>query len=173
MGKCYAGVGSRKTPIDIQGMMTGFAELAASLQWTLRSGHAEGADQAFEDGVPNKEPYKKEIYLPWGGFNGSDSIFSHPSDLAIEMAQKLLGEAHWENLSAGGQKLHARNIHQVLGKTLNDPVKFLICWTPDGKDQGGTATALRVARMYHVPVFNMATLTEDEEKKLEDILYGR
>lgn len=48
----------------------------------------------------------------------------------------------WIKLSWGAQKLHARNCQQVLGADLNDPVDVLVCWTPNGKETGGTARHL-------------------------------
>lgn len=44
--------------------------------WTIRSGGAPGADEAFESGVLSyAKAYKvdrpMEIYIPWHGFNGA------------------------------------------------------------------------------------------------------
>lgn len=164
--RAYAGVGSRKTPADIQEMFFNFARLACDLGWTLRSGGAEGADEAFERGV--SKPYRKEIYLPWGRFNNNQSRETKPSDDAVLMAEEFLGPQHWGNLSQGGKSLHARNMHQVLGKNLNDPVKFLICWTPRGNITGGTATAIRLAMKHDIPVFNLGYQFDIE--KLESIV---
>lgn len=166
MTKTYAGVGSRKTPEEYCNMFTNFAELAEQLGWTLRSGAADGADSAFERGV--KHHIHKEIFLPWGAFNGSRSGYTHPSADAMAMAPKFV--PHWMNLSEGAKKLHARNVHQVLGSHLNDPVKFLICWTDKGEYVGGTATALRVAATYHIPIFNLGGYCD--EQALEAILKG-
>lgn len=168
MTKAYAGVGSRKTPQQILLIMKGFATLAEELGWILRSGGAAGADDAFEQGV--KMSHHKEIFLPWGAFNGRKSLFTHPSPLAMDIAEQVLGAGHWSNLTQGGRKLHGRNVHQVLGKNCNDPSKFLLAWTPEAKEVGGTATALKIARAYHVPIFNMAGPVD--EHRLEEILRG-
>lgn len=72
----YAGVGSRETPHEILALMTDVAKILGQHGWTLRSGGARGADTAFEDGAKG---FKREIYLPWRGFNGhlsDDSIIS-------------------------------------------------------------------------------------------------
>jgi hypothetical protein len=60
----YAGIGSRETPADVMALMGRVAARLEVLGWTLRSGAAQGADQAFEAGVSSK----KEIFLPWKGF---------------------------------------------------------------------------------------------------------
>ena len=165
--KAYAGIGSRETPEDILYMMTGFANLAQGMGWTLRSGAADGADKAFEAGVTDGT--KKEIFLPWGMFNGSRSMLFPPSPMALEMASRV--HPNWEACSQGAQKLHARNIHQILGLNLTakDAVKFVLCWTKGGQRIGGTSTAIRVAEMYNIPVFNMGDPNMDEAK-LEAIL---
>lgn len=164
--KAYAGIGSRKTPEDVCQLFTGFAGLAEELGWTLRSGAADRADVAFEAGV--KHDIHKEIYLPWGAFNGSKSMRTHPSKDAMKMAEELLGPGHWNNLSQGDRKLHARNCHQILGQHLNDPVQFVFCWTEGGKEKGGTATALKLANLHGLPIFNMGG--EVDEAMLEFIL---
>lgn len=167
MYRAYCGVGSRETPDDICQLMTNFAAQVCALGWTLRSGGAEKADKAFEAGVDVS--YRKEIYLPWGAFSGSKSMLFPPSSVAMEMASKI--HPNWDACSEGAKKLHARNIHQVLGQKLNDPVKFLICWTKGGQHVGGTATALRVAGMYQVPIFNLGDPNMDEQT-LEKIVVG-
>lgn len=32
---------------------------------------------------------------------------------------------------------------------------FVVCWTSDGKDSGGTGQALRIARDRNIPVYNL------------------
>ena len=47
-----------------------------------------------------------------------------------------------------------RNYRQVRG--LDEPdSEFVICWTHDGTDVGGTGQAIRIANHYGIPVFNM------------------
>jgi hypothetical protein len=75
----------------------------------------------------------------------------------------------WERLSPGPRALHARNCHQILGRDLNDPVSFVVCWTPDGAttnpgpSTGGTGQALRIAAAHGISVFNLAR-PEDLER---------
>ncbi|MCF8861627.1 hypothetical protein Ab1vBOLIVR2_gp33 [Agrobacterium phage OLIVR2] len=162
--KSYCGIGSRETPNDICDLMTGFASLAEELGWKLRSGGAEGADLAFEKGVIKGT--NKEIYLPWGSFNGSKSMLFPPSAEAMKMAEQF--HPNWAACSPGARKLHARNAHQVMGQHLTNPVQFILCWTKDGKDIGGTALAIRIAKAHGISVFNMGG--EIDEDQLEYIL---
>jgi len=52
---------------------------------------------------------------------------------------------------------HARDCTQVLGRNLDDPVEFLVCWAPLEGDsiKGGTRTAYELARHLGIPTFNL------------------
>ena len=63
----------------------------------------------------------------------------------------------------------ARNMHQVLGLTLDVPTDFIVCWTPDGKASGGTGQALRVAKDFSIPIYNLKN-ADDLECLKEDLL---
>ena len=43
----------------------------------------------------------------------------------------------------------------ILGERLSEPVKFVLCHTPDGKDTGGTGLGIRIAKSRGIPVFNL------------------
>lgn len=152
----FTGVGSRKTPLDIQELMVELSKNLTSRGWTLRSGGAVGADAAFEAGAVVGA--KKEIYLPWSRFNSHPSRLCTPSEDAKEIAAAV--HPRWKYLSNADRLLHARNVHQVLGADCNLPSNLLVCWTPGGRIEGGTATAIRVATLYEVPVFNLALNAE-------------
>ena len=70
----------------------------------------------------------------------------------------------------------ARNTNQVFGKDLNQPVDFVIAWTPDGlvdsqrrtRRSGGTGQAIDMAARKGIPVVNLAN--PDWEQKLMDLL---
>lgn len=147
----YAGIGSRETPNEILSVFENIGSYLANKGYILRSGHAQGADQAFECGC-NKVNGKKEIYLPWYKFEGSKSNLIVQQGEAYEIAEKY--HPYWYNLKDGARKLQARNSHQVLGKDLDTPSKFIICWTKGGKGSGGTGQALRIAKAYNIPIFD-------------------
>lgn len=154
----YTGVGSRRSPLEIMVLLSQVGGALAELGWTLRSGGAGGADQAFETLVPDS---LKEIYLPWRGFNGSASHLYQIAPKAFEIAAEY--HPGWKHLKFPARKLMARNVHQVLGQNLDTPSKFLICWTPDGcesraertRNTGGTGQAIAIASDHGIPVFNL------------------
>ena len=55
----------------------------------------------------------------------------------------------------------------MLGLDLNTPSNFIICWTEDGKGQGGTGQALRIARDYDIPCFDCGKYTDINECRRE------
>lgn len=145
----YTGVGSRETPKEIGIVINKIALKLQDLGYTLRSGHAGGADTFFEENIT-----EKEIFIPWKSFgNGIVPEYSSYAD-------SLLQEIHpaYNKLTQGAKKLHLRNVNQVLGQDLNTPSKFLICWADTdtkGIPKGGTRTAWLVAEKFDVPCFNL------------------
>lgn len=150
--KIYAGIGSRQTPRDVLARMTTIGRDRAAAGWTLRSGGADGADAAFEAGC-DAGLGRKEIFLPWNGFNASRSPLYPPTAAAVAMAASV--HPNWAALSPGGRLLHARNCHQVMGEDLESPVDELVCWTEGGADVGETRTAIVLARRRGIRVTNL------------------
>ena len=154
MSRIYAGIGSRKTPSSVLEKMELVAEVLGRRGWTLRSGGADGADSAFERGCDNVRG-RKEIYLPWSDFNGRKAGYHGPKVEAFDLASTL--HPAWNRCSASARKMHARNMHQVMGWDLNTPCDVVICWTPGGRMVGGTAQALRLALVKEIPILNLGS----------------
>jgi hypothetical protein len=159
MNKIYAGIGSRETPPEV---LDDFKKLGAFLAkhgYILRSGAAEGADAAFEAGCDSISG-KKEIYLPWKKYNENPSQLLNDQagwDLAVQI------HPYWDNLNLNAKLLIARNSNIVMGMQIQQPCDFIICWTPDGREIGGTAQALRIAKKYKIPVYNLGN-SKDKDK---------
>lgn len=132
--------------------MYNLARKLARMGYTLRSGGADGSDTAFEEGA-NAMGGPKEIYLPWEGFNGRSSKLYNISEEAMSLAAAI--HPAWDKLKQGAKKLHARNTYQVLGPHLNQPSRWLICWTEGGKEIGGTRTAIVLAKQHKIPIWNL------------------
>lgn len=151
----YAGIGSRSTPAHVLDLMTRIAAALGRDGYRLRSGGAEGADTAFAHGAP-----EADIFLPWPTFGQHAPQFEghHYLDRPTREAWELAANFHpnWLRLGQASRNLMARNSHQVLGPKLNDPVRFIICWTPGAHGGGGTGQAIRIARSRGIPVFDLA-----------------
>lgn len=166
--KFYAGIGSRETPKDVLDLMEDLGLKLDSEGYTLRTGIAPGADQAFARGAG----VNAEWSLPWESFEQdfraeAASLGGHPEQLFFpgKVEHNVASQYHpaWDRLGQGAQKLHARNVLQVLGRGIGlgdhiefpNPSAFVVCWTKDGKASGGTGQAIRIAEAYGVPVRNL------------------
>lgn len=154
VSRYYTGVGSRvcKDNVILMDKLYDIGKKLALAGYTLRSGHANGPDKAFEAGCDEVKG-DKEIFIPWQNFNGSVSSFYTVSDEATALAASVV--PHWRYCSDYAKLLHARNCYQVLGLKLNSPSDFLICWTNKGEVRVGTATAIRLAQRNGIPVYNL------------------
>lgn len=171
----YTGIGSRKIPAAMFAVMKEVAATCASIDYCLRSGAADGADSAFEMGC-DSENGAKEIFLPWKGFNDNPSmLYSIPSH-ATKIAQEIY-PGDLSTKSQGVQKLMTRNVMQILGKDLNTPSSFVVCWTPDGceshktrnRTTGGTGQAIALASLLDIPIFNLKNMGRLD--RLLELLY--
>jgi hypothetical protein len=149
----YAGIGSRKTPNDVCEQMTEYAEVLMNCGMYLRSGGAEGADRAFEEGAS----FNKEIVLPRPDLPLWTEVFTmhfHPNPGALKPK---------------GWQLMCRNAIQILGYDGNTPVDFVVCWTKDGKASSGTGQAIRIAEAFGIPVYNLKNKVDED--KFKPLLY--
>jgi len=156
MAVVIAGIGSRETPQEICEEMVLIGAAVADAGGWVRSGHAEGADYAFEQGAGRR----CLVYLPFAGFNrklpmlGRSILFTGES---TEWADRMVEQFHpnAKGLRGRAWAFHRRNAAQVLGRRGDRPVDFVVCWTREGRKLGGTAQALRIAEHYEIPVLNM------------------
>ena len=173
--KYFAGIGSRKTPELILSYMRKVAQRLATHEFTLRSGAADGADKAFEEGCI-KAKGQSEVWLPWKGFNNHSDTGLLPTEEHFLRAQEV--HPAWERLTRGPRALHARNVGQIFGMDLQTPVSFVLCWTEDGccseaartSKTGGTGTAIVLADRAGIPVFNLGN--QDGKSQLNAFMAG-
>lgn len=166
--KTYAGIGSRETPANILQEMKDVAALSHVWGYTLHSGGADGADTAFEETAVLLDA-PRNIFLPWASFNGRQSKYTKPKGEAYAIAATV--HPAWRRIPDRQRLLIARNMHQILGWSLEDPVDYVVCWTPDGcetkatysRTTGGTGSAIALADTLGVPVFNLYNPNRFEE----------
>lgn len=168
--KIYAGIGSRETPPEVLEWMETLGYELALAGWTLRSGFADGADNAFARGAETGNG-AMELYVPWPGFN--DAPTDHPAiicteDLPLAIRYHMIDIAenfhpNWTACSPAAKKLHSRNVPQIIGADLNTPVNCVICWTSGGKHGGGTGQAIRIAKNLKIPIFDLFNERDRED----------
>jgi predicted NAD-dependent protein-ADP-ribosyltransferase YbiA (DUF1768 family)/O-acetyl-ADP-ribose deacetylase (regulator of RNase III) len=163
----YAGVGtrgiSRHEPLYRLATMT--ANRLERLGYGLRSGAADGADSAFQNGVTNS--LAMQIFRPEGEANRSmpPGYYVITGDKARE-AERIALRLHPapEVLRRQDQtyarELHTRNMFQVDGPELDKPAAFLLAIArtidDNGVPQGGTRTAWLRAQEEGIPCYNLA-----------------
>jgi len=140
--KYYSGIGSRDTPPEVLEYMTQRARLFEDQGYTLRSGGAKGADRAFARGTQ-----RRRIYRP-----------DYVNQAAMDIAEKY--HPNWKACSDYARRLHARNAFILLGRKLDTPSEFCMCWTPGGKVVGGTGQALRMCPDYGIEIINLGAARE-------------
>ena len=158
----FTGVGNRDAPKGALWLGFHISERLYKLGYTLRSGGAEGMDEAFYQGCAKRA----EVYPPWANFNGFRLEHVVPT-AAFKLAEEIITpEVYNHPKRAKSYKLlHARNMQEVLGPYCDPDHKsdFLICYTRDGctgkdsrtSDTGGTASAILCAEKFNLGVINL------------------
>lgn len=170
----FAGVGSRETPEEVLALMRRISQALYTQGYALSSGDAEGADTAFYEGTllsPYYHQLGARIYLAWNGvrnrYHDPKNYFYDASRFPTWMSANSIAEelhAAWEKCGRGARAMHSRNVYQVMGHTLTDPISALIYWAkPVGKTEkvsGGTNGALQLSIKYGIK--NRINLYTDE-----------
>lgn len=162
----FAGVGTRKEKLPDPEYRR-LSDVSAALceeGWGLRSGAADGSDEACEVGC-DRVGGAKQIFLPFRGFNGHKSpLYSytkaheelvhrfHPAPDKLIFFDRRKGK-----MNDFGWKAMIRNGSQVLGPSLDNWSKAVVCYTPKGAVVGGTGQALRIAMdpEFNIPIHNL------------------
>jgi hypothetical protein len=167
MDKYYSGIGSRSTPSTIQRIMMFLARDLERDGYILRSGNAYSADEAFAKGVAKYA----QIWLPWNDYNleyqeerpsHEYRTISDDDKEAFESVNQF--HPNGPNLREPVKRLMARNFRILIGYGEPDS-QFIVCWTPEGGEVGGTAQAIRIAKHHHIPVFNLYSMSKSEVLK--------
>lgn len=159
--KFYTGIGHRDTPLKVKSYIKQIAKRLSLVEYTLRSGGADGADSFFEEGVIGK---RKEIYLPWKRFNNNYSPLYDIGEKAYNKVEQYFNEwslskTEFKDIKDGAKKLFIRNYYQLVGY---DDIKsdFVIYYADQdnsGKPMGGTGFAVYMANKLNIPSYNIKT----------------
>lgn len=176
-----AGIGRRAAPADALERCQRVGELCRELGLWLRTGHAEGADYAFECGArersilylpaphfglksrPLKSPHI--VSLPGRGFKGT---WRRPDSAAVQRAEQNLKKYHpfSDKLEGFSKLLQVRNDFIIFGaKATVKAVDLVLYWAkPNARGQvtGGTGQALRLAQGHGIPCLNLDELSVDQ-----------
>lgn len=179
-------VGSRDASLDDLELMIRLGRTFVDLGFEDSSGDAFGIDRAGWVGARQSyryDPDRQRIYLldSWKNRNRAKEFGfiiaqDHPEHwvLAEQMAFEARGS--WGGLPHQYQRdLHIRNVYQIYGHTMDDPVEALIYAAPvsgnpaNERVRGGTNTALQIAKRANIERrINIAT--PEGTKWAEDFL---
>lgn len=164
----YAGIGSRRAPLDVLTLCAQIGGLLRESGWILRSGHAIGCDQAFEAAGDDPDKACAEIFLPWKDYEADvqpyGAAYPMPSMPALEAARARHPTP--DRLSMAALRLLARNHHILFGRNLDEPVTFVCCWFDSAVKRGGTYYTAKLASDSGIPVHNLA---DSEIRKLWEL----
>jgi hypothetical protein len=174
MTKYWTAVGSREVPTDIADLQVLIGKHMTSKGYILRSGNANGSDHNFQRGAQAVSPPHCDIYLPWPTYNRvlnkAGSSYITPTEAQIEFAGGLLEDTgvmpYWRSIKKRGtQKMHSRNVYQVIGvgDKPREISRVCIYYAPldkDGNVMGGTRTAVGLSKYYEIPTFNLFVESE-------------
>lgn len=152
MRKIVTLVGTRFPPHQIAQVASKIGRNLSDRGFIGRSGGAIGMDQAW---MLDYNCELSEIYRPDDKCNGINVTKFENFYEAEEMVKLII--PHFEYLDFYSQWLHVRNAYQVLGRDLKTPSDFLLCYAEVRNKvvQGGTRTAVVLARKHGIPVYNL------------------
>ena len=148
----FACFGSRETPLDVLSFMEQLGRTITDFGGFVRSGHARGADQAFERGA---DPERLTKCLPWPNYNREDPPFGGASEVLF-LTSSVEAEAAqhhpaWPRLSRGAKLLHCRNM------LIAENAAFGICYLNHAKPGGGgSGQCWRALTSRGVPVADLS-----------------
>ncbi|QDH49236.1 RNA ligase [Pantoea phage Phynn] len=157
--KTAALIGSREPPERIAHIAVKIGRALSNRGIKAYSGGADGMDNQF---MLDYSPERRAIIIPQNGFNG---LFSNGRDIidfteldthkAADIVKQVAG--NYDSQPPSTQRKYSRNVCQVLTEKLDSKTDFVLFWAKEKNFcvQGGTAIAVRVARLYGIPSFNL------------------
>lgn len=158
-------IGSRRIEHPEYRVLVNAAKYLCNQDFCITSGGAKGADSAGEEGADMVHGSKLIYHLP-NRVTTRNYDIKEVQDIMNENRHKALLVAKdmhpaWEKLSTHVKELMTRNVFQVMGHELDNPVEFVVCYTSDGAEEsttqetGGTGQAIRIANRMNIPVINL------------------
>lgn len=159
MNERIACVGSRETPPVVLKWVEATGAALVRAGYTLVSGNAHGADQAWARGGNSMDPTRVELCLPWESFEAT-AIHGRNVVCIVDFAnsehnkhvdQVKATHPSFGRLTDAALRLHARNAMIVEGTHL-----VLGALNPAKPGGGGTGSAFRIAQRQGICTFNVA-----------------
>jgi hypothetical protein len=174
LNKLYAGIGSRRLDKGALVLCYSIGAFLARLGWTLVTGAAKGADQAFAQGALS-EGGEVILCLPWASYERDWVLSARVKGARVRVLKPddkdafASVDAHHpaaRYLSGSVRKLHARN-HLVVHKA-----KFVMAFpqATEAGGLGGTGQGIRVAQALGIRAVRLDNPVE--QRRVRAILRG-
>lgn len=154
---CVACIGSRQLAASDLAFCRALADALTAQGWTLVTGGATGADQAFAEGAA---PSRLVLVVPWAGFHAGslDPLVARGARRVVATLDDPRSQAALathparDRLGPGGTRLIARD-GWIVAPTPGRPVAWCIAWP--GSQPGGTGFTQRLARRQGIRVSDL------------------
>lgn len=165
----YAATGNQNPPPEVLSRIESVVRRLNQLGFTARTGGFEGVEETVE-----KAAAKKEVHLPWRGFNDKESKFTWTKERATSVARMF--QPGFDALKKPVQTFLAKNARLILGDSMASPALFLIVWTEDGcntskrrnAQTGFSGHPIAIASALGIPIYNFQN--PDDERRLNEYL---
>ncbi len=155
--------GNKEAPPEVLEKVKEMAQFLESRGFTIRMGGDGSVEEAAE-----KAATKKELILPWKGFNEKDSQLTWSIERAHHIAK--LFHPTYDQLKKGVHGILAKNARLVMGHKMLSPATLVIVWTPDGVERsrdvvsttGFTGHVIKIANAAGIPVFNLGNPASEQ-----------
>ena len=150
----------REFPPEAKNSLYNIASKLINKKITVR---VNGDDKDFCNKLMSLSSQFVEVYIPWKGFNDTESKHYWNTITAKHIAQQNFGNA-WEKIPDSVKALMARNVRMIFGDKNNSIMLCLITWSKDAasraaevtKDTGRSAFIIKTASSYSFPVVNIS-----------------
>lgn len=165
----YAATGNQNPPPEVLSRIESVVRRLNQMGFTARTGGFEGVEEAVE-----KTSAKKEVHLPWKGFNDKESKFTWTKERATSVARMF--QPGFDALKKPVQTFLAKNARLILGDSVASPALFLIVWTEDGcntikrrnAQTGFAGHPIAIASALGIPIYNFQN--PEDERRLNEYL---
>jgi len=123
-----------------------------------------GDKASFYNKILDIDLSRVEMYIPWKKYNTNFTPkMSKPSNESYHNAAYY--HKGYKKIGPGGRAMTAITVHTILGESLTNPVKLMICYSSDGaesikdidfKTTGFISFPITVCDKLGIPVFNLA-----------------
>lgn len=157
----YTVAGSRKTPVAVLETMRQVAKALDYSGYVLRTCASHGPG-LIAYGASQEATGLGQRWVPWLGFDGHFESIHLPDREHFRLAQALRND--WHILPNATQAMKACNVAELLGVGLDQPSRFLLCYSACAaqspqeltRHSGATGELIRLADYLEIPVVNFA-----------------